>query len=400
MHCGKNSDDAAGVQVSGFEDSFHDAENSGIERGMRILSVNGEDVSTHSKTATIAIVKAAGRPLTMEFSEKKKLVNGLKAVAMLRLKPLEVDAKQAPSEQQTQASDEWDQNRLKWVFNVVKTKLRYSSSTQHLSSMVAVWHQNMELEKRRTQSADDVRAIFRNHASTAWDEETAAGSVRPEGAPEVPPKREGAAAVVQAGLRGRQARVECLELLGEGYRTNTPDPKKVAQIVASLRRDTQGRVTVAAVEGLFVDLLGVTASALQQNQDEVLAFAGLSEAEMGEQLGMGLTVEKVEEHHALVAPGSLLERQKPDRRKVARILESAGGDIPCLFVELLELPPNEVSSDHPDVIFFESLGVEEQVDQLRQAATGEQVEAYFAREWRLITSSPPSSPKSSKTSRR
>jgi len=81
MHCGKDSDDAAGVQVSGFEDSFPDAENSGIQRGMKILSVNGEDVSTHSQNATIAIVRAAGRPLTMEFTKKKKLVNGVKAAA-------------------------------------------------------------------------------------------------------------------------------------------------------------------------------------------------------------------------------------------------------------------------------------------------------------------------------
>ena len=49
MHCGKDSDDAAGVQVSGFEDSFPDAENSGIKRGMKTLSVNGEDVSMYGK---------------------------------------------------------------------------------------------------------------------------------------------------------------------------------------------------------------------------------------------------------------------------------------------------------------------------------------------------------------
>lgn len=89
MHCGKNPDDKQGVQVSGFEDNFPgDPTESGIQKGMKLLSVNGTDVAFHSKTDTIAAVRAASRPLTMEFSKKKKLVNGLKAAAQRKMAAL------------------------------------------------------------------------------------------------------------------------------------------------------------------------------------------------------------------------------------------------------------------------------------------------------------------------
>ena len=82
MQRGATPDEPKGVQVSGFTDACSMAvKQSGIEKGMVIVKLNGEVVEHASYTGLVAKIKAGGRPLKMNFSAPMELVNGLKAKA-------------------------------------------------------------------------------------------------------------------------------------------------------------------------------------------------------------------------------------------------------------------------------------------------------------------------------
>jgi len=85
---GRDADDEKGVQVSGFAESFpEDPSLSGIEVGMTVLAVNGQDVEHGSYNRVIRAIQAAVRPLQMEFGAPIPLVNGLKSKARLNVAP-------------------------------------------------------------------------------------------------------------------------------------------------------------------------------------------------------------------------------------------------------------------------------------------------------------------------
>jgi len=84
---GKDAGDEKGVQVSGFAEAFpEDPSLSGIEKGMTVLAVNGQDVEHGSYNRVISTIQAAARPLRVEFGAPTPLVNGLnsKVVTLAR----------------------------------------------------------------------------------------------------------------------------------------------------------------------------------------------------------------------------------------------------------------------------------------------------------------------------
>ena len=303
-----------------------------------------------------------------------------------------------PREKETET-----RSRMQWICNVLNRRMGWDSVESNPNRRMSValydWALNMRRDQTEVMEAESCKRIFqRNTRRTVFQ---AQANVK-----------ERSVEILQATVIARWARLQCRQLSDEVAAEKTagvesqlsptllsPDPVMVTKVVKSLERCPEtGRVTTVAAKALFVCLLDISPSAVDENHDEIAAFVRLDTKEMVNQLCMGCEQEKIEEYfEANVAEGSILGSRTPDKRKIERILEATftRQHVTDLFIHLLDVLPGEISVEHPDVIAFHSLTKAEQTEKLLMAASAKQIDAYYLKEWRDIISPRSRSPSKS-----